>query len=151
MCQTPTRDGQQDRHAAPACPGRALVDLLVMKLGWHWILDASGCRSERIADPSCLHHVLETLPAHLGLTAVAPPQSFEHRGDSGTTLAGVVLLAESHLSLHAHPDLGVLQVDLFSCTRFEPERALRFLRERYAFTHVEQRMLERGLLERPGG
>lgn len=118
-----------------------------MKLGWHWILDASGCPPERIADPSCLLRVLEGLPAHLGLTVVAPPQQFAHQDASGTTLAGLVLLAESHLSVHAHPALGALQVDLFSCARFEPEHALAFLRERYAFTHETQQLLERGLPE----
>ncbi|HLT30354.1 MAG TPA: S-adenosylmethionine decarboxylase [Myxococcaceae bacterium] len=122
-----------------------------MKLGWHWILDARGCRPERIADPACLREVLDTLPAHLGLTAVAPPQHFEHREESGTTLAGLVLLAESHLSLHAHPALGVLQVDLFSCAHFEPGKALAFLEARYGFTDVEQRLLERGLPERRSG
>ena len=130
---------------------RAQVDLLAMKLGWHWILDASGCHPERIADPTCLREVLGALPGHLGLTPVAPPQQFEHRDEAGITLAGLVLLEESHLSIHAHPKLGVLQVDLFSCAPFQPERALTFLNERYAFTQVEQRLLERGLPERHRG
>lgn len=136
------------RGAPAACQGPGGL-FFVMTLGWHWILDASGCSPERIADPSRLREVLELLPAHLGLTPVGPPQHFEHREASGHTLAGLVLLEESHLSVHAHPGLGVLQVDLFSCARFEPERALTFLEERYAFTDVEQRLLERGLPGRP--
>lgn len=43
---------------------------------------------------------------------------FEPRG-----LAGVAVLAESHLSIHTWPEVGYVAADLYTCGRCDPARA----------------------------
>jgi len=114
-----------------------------MRLGWHWILDAHGCDRAQLACRGALLGMLCALPDQLGLTRVAEPQIHEH--DAGEPLlVGLVLLAESHFSLHARPALGVLHADLFSCVAFDAQRALDLLLRSYKFTSHSAGLFERG-------
>jgi S-adenosylmethionine decarboxylase len=44
--------------------------------------------------------------------------------EGGCGFSGVILLAESHASLHSYPERGYLAFDLFSCGERDPRRAL---------------------------
>ncbi len=125
--------------------GRLVRGLGGAALGHHWMLDATGCG--RASNPSMLlERALLELPARLGLTAVGAPQLFEHRGGGAQehTIAGLVLIAQSHLSLHVLPDLGVLHADLFSCCPFDDARALTYLRSAFGFETFRETMVVRG-------
>lgn len=114
-------------------------------LGWHWMIDAQEGDPGKLGDRQLLAASLRFVPEALGLTRVGVPQLFDHvDAEGGATLAGVVLIAESHFSLHLRPALGVLHADLFSCAAFDPRRALELLQEAFQFGRYEERMLERG-------
>ncbi|MCI0669604.1 MAG: S-adenosylmethionine decarboxylase [Myxococcaceae bacterium] len=115
-------------------------------LGWHWILDALDCDVAALCDREALARALVEVPDALGLTRVSQPQLFEHRDgpDGARTLAGVILLAESHFSLHARPHLGALHADLFSCVPFPASAARDALRRYYPFTRATEQVLHRG-------
>lgn len=115
-----------------------------MTLGWHWILDALDCEPALLADRTVLARALTELPQRLGLTRVGEPQIFEHHDGDEQTLAGITLLAESHLSLHARPAQRALHVDLFSCAPFDPAAARAHLRALYPFVEAREQTLERG-------
>src|SRR5690606_36686642 len=116
-----------------------------MRLGWHWILDAQGCDQQRLGSRDELQRLLCALPDELGLTRVAEPQIHVHEG-AELTLVGMVLLAESHFSLHARPERSVLHADLFSCVAFDEQRALDLTRRAYGFTAHHAQAFERSAL-----
>ena len=115
------------------------------QLGWHWIFDAWGVARATIDDVAALERILLVLPARLELTAVSRPQLFEQQGEPRST-AGIVLLAESHLSLHAFPDRGLLHGDLFSCKVFDVPFARRCLEELIGPCRLVDRVLDRGTM-----
>lgn len=89
------------------------ADLWRHALGVHWLLDASGCANGlTLASLPALEDVLVGLCEALGLTRVSPPQLFGPNAEDGGSLMGIVLIAESHLSVHAYPTLGRLHADL---------------------------------------
>lgn len=112
-------------------------------IGTHWIFDGHGAKVSLLDDEAHLRHVLAKLPDALGLTRVNEPQTFRHDGEDQRTLAGVVLLAESHFSLHAFPDQGVLHCDLFSCTQFDLEKARTFMVDAYVVTDFREQVFTR--------
>ena len=82
--------------------------------GLHLIGDLfdCGCTRSRMTDPQWLEaHCLE-LVRNAGLTAIAP--LFYSFGDNAG-VTGLVVLAESHLSVHTWPDEGYVTIDVYVC------------------------------------
>jgi S-adenosylmethionine/arginine decarboxylase-like enzyme len=96
-------------------------------LGTHWIADAEGCAPDRLTYERVANALLE-IPKCLGLTVVSPPQVHH---DPKTGIAGIVLLAESHFSIHCVPGEMALHVDLFSCREFSTTAAKRWLSDAF--------------------
>lgn len=110
----------------------------------HWIFDGVAA-AELLADEGLLRRALVEIPDRLGLTRVSPPQCFAHLDDEHPSIAGIVLIAESHFSLHAFPASGIVHGDLFSCRAFALDIARAQLRELYAISELHEEILERSL------
>jgi S-adenosylmethionine decarboxylase len=112
-------------------------------LGLHWIADALSCDPLRLERDGVREALIE-LPAKLGLTVVKAPAICEHRHDGTLTVAGVVLLTESHASCHAFPDDGAVHMDLFSCKPFDVEAARRYVLRHFGAGELRDSVLRRG-------
>jgi S-adenosylmethionine/arginine decarboxylase-like enzyme len=112
-------------------------------LGLHWIADLLGCEPDRLTARS-LEEALVRLPASLGLTRVGDPQVVEHRTGGGTSLAGIVLIRESHVSVHCFFEQRAVHVDVFSCRELDRDVARRFVQRHFVAAHVDDRLLVRG-------
>jgi len=56
-----------------------------------------------------------------------------------------VLIAESHISIHTFPDRCYVNIDIFSCKDFDPEQAIRDLKDTFEFDKLDTHLLNRGL------
>ena len=85
--------------------------------GCEWIVEAHGCDAERLADPDVLRALFARLIAVLGLHPVAPAQwhAFPPVNGAQGGVTGMVMLAESHLTVHTFPEHGSLCLNLFCC------------------------------------
>jgi S-adenosylmethionine decarboxylase len=108
-------------------------------LGQHWVADASGCDPRRFTE-ALIAAALREMPNYLGLTRVSEPALHAH---ADGTLAGVVLIAESHMSLHCFPQSGDLHVDIFSCAPFSIEHAKQELQDRFGVQQFSETLIER--------
>lgn len=91
--------------------------------GVHWLIDCHGVAGARLADAALLEATLCAAADDAGAERLF--QHFHRFGtsaDAGVT--GVVLLAESHITIHTWPDQGFAAIDLFLCGATKPERAL---------------------------
>ncbi len=60
-------------------------------------------------------------------------------------ITGVVLLAESHLTLHSWPEYNYVAIDIFTCgDRAVPNKALDYLKDVFAPEKVEIQKVKRG-------
>jgi S-adenosylmethionine decarboxylase len=114
--------------------------------GPHLVLEAYGCNEEKLADLGLISQVLDAYPAQLDMTKIMPPYVFKYSGavpdDWG--VSGVVLIAESHISIHTFPQKGFVTLDIFSCRDFDVERAIEYFCEQFQPSHYEQQLLMRG-------
>lgn len=63
-------------------------------------------------------------------------------------ISGVVVIAESHLSIHTWPEYGYAAVDLFTCgEEIQPEKAFDHLKRILEAGSVSVMELKRGVLE----
>jgi S-adenosylmethionine decarboxylase len=63
-------------------------------------------------------------------------------------ITGILLLAESHISLHSWPEFGFVAIDIFSCGKKKfPERALKYLKSVFKPKKIEVTKIVRGKLK----
>jgi len=67
-----------------------------------------------------------------------------HNFGEGCGTTGVIVLAESHVSWHHYPEVGLLAVDIFMCGAAKPDLALPRITEFWQPDLVERRIMRRG-------
>ncbi|MBI3015141.1 MAG: S-adenosylmethionine decarboxylase [Candidatus Tectomicrobia bacterium] len=119
----------------------------MMGFGQHLMLDGYGGNREKLADLDLIYSFLDTYPKAMKMTKIMPPYVFKYSGrkpeDWG--LSGVVLIAESHISIHTFPDKEFLSLDMFSCKMFNTERAIYHVKKLFEVKKAEISLLDRGL------
>ena len=115
-------------------------------IGPHLMLDLSDCDPERLNDLDLCFELLNGIPDQIGMTKITQPHVFRYSGlvpeDEGIT--GMVIIAESHISLHTFPQKRYCFVDIFSCKPFEVERAKQRFIEAFGSLSPEVFVTERG-------
>ncbi len=61
-------------------------------------------------------------------------------------VSGVVVLAESHISIHTWPERAYAAVDVFMCGDCEPQHTLPILEQYFTPARLHQRAIRRGVL-----
>jgi S-adenosylmethionine decarboxylase len=93
-------------------------------LGRHLLVELHDCDKEVLNDLGFLRKVM--LDAAIDCGAVVLGDSFHRFSPQG--VSGVVIIAESHLSIHTWPEYGYAAVDVFTCgTSVRPEKAAEVL------------------------
>lgn len=109
--------------------------------GVHLIADLDGIEPARLANPELLETLLRGAADAAGATILF--SHFHHFG-AGSGVTGVVLLAESHISIHTWPEFGFAAADIFLCGAGEPERALDWIESGLGATQRRVQRIERG-------
>lgn len=113
-------------------------------LGLHWVSELHGCEPDQLTAERVREALIE-VPRLLGLHAVGPPQLSEHSDpNEEASIAGIVLLRESHASCHVFRESRVVHLDVFCCRTVDFEPAGRFASRHFGATQADARVLERG-------
>lgn len=79
--------------------------------GRHILLELSDCPRELLDSPDRLERLLESCAVRGGATVIS--SNFHHFSPQG--VSGVVVIAESHITIHTWPEHGYAAVDVFTC------------------------------------
>jgi S-adenosylmethionine decarboxylase len=114
--------------------------------GPHVTIDLIGCPKEILSDYELHFNYLKMLPVLIEMTPIIQPYVFPYSGlvpeDIGIT--GIVIIAESHLSIHSFEEKGYSFIDIFSCKGFDIEKALEITLNTFKPKNHEVNILERG-------
>jgi S-adenosylmethionine decarboxylase len=113
-------------------------------LGHHYIVEGSGCNPDVISRVEQVEQVL------VRAAEVADVQiwsiSFHRFRPMG--VSGVVVISESHLSVHTWPEVGYVALDIFTCgDRAKPEAAVQHALKEFGATNMHITEVTRGLEE----
>lgn len=113
----------------------------------HLIIDGYGGNPQILQDERFLYNLLDRYPAEIGMNKVTSPYVHRYVGakpeDWG--ISGIVIIAESHISVHTFVERSYVNIDVFSCKEFDPQRVIADFRERFQLTQLRSYLLERGL------
>ena len=111
-------------------------------LGKHLIVELSDCDRTILDDVSAMEQHLNEAARRSGATIV---KSVFHRYNP-QGISGVVVIAESHVSLHTWPEYGYAAVDFFTCgDRVDPYIAHDYLKKKLQAKSSQIRELKRGI------
>jgi S-adenosylmethionine decarboxylase proenzyme len=110
-------------------------------LGRQVLVELYGCPAARLADVPGVEAAMREAAARCGATVV---QSTFH-AFSPCGVSGVVIIAESHLTIHTWPEYGYAAVDLFTCgANLDAEAGVEALKEALGATHSSVVEVQRG-------
>ena len=82
--------------------------------GSEWVVEAYGCDPGRLGDVHALKRLFDALVQELALNPVG--EALWHRFPMPGGVTGMLMLAESHLTVHTFPEHASLCMNLFCCT-----------------------------------
>jgi len=116
-------------------------------IGYHYVVEASGCDPEVLKDPNKIREIfLEA--AKVGNMEVKVSYFFRF---SPTGVSGVVIVAESHISVHTWPEEGYAALDVYTCgEKADPEKAVDYILEKFKAQYAHVSEVKRGIKEEEG-
>jgi S-adenosylmethionine decarboxylase len=113
-------------------------------LGKHVILELHDCDRKCISNCEFLRATLLEACRRAGATILG--NSF-HVFSPYDGVSGVIIIAESHLSIHTWPEYSYAAVDIFACgNSLHPERAVEFMVKELKAGNHSMIELERGII-----
>ena len=112
-------------------------------VGAHVLADFWGCQFEKLDDAELLMNSLREAAKTANMTVRAEEAyKFEPQG-----FTGLLLLAESHISIHTYPERGYAAVDVYTCGGGITQKAIDYLKEVLQPTKTKEVVLRRGVPE----
>ncbi len=109
--------------------------------GTHLLVELWG--AVNLADVAGIETALLDGARKAGATVL---HSYMHPFGEGMGVSGVVVLAESHISIHTWPERGYAAIDLFMCGKADPYKAIPALKLAFAPNAIQVSESKRGLV-----
>lgn len=116
------------------------------QLGKHLLVELYDCDSKLLNNSARVERVMQSAARAAKATIVR--STFHNFSPYG--VSGVVVIAESHLTIHTWPEHNYAAVDIFTCgDSVEPYTAYEVLKDAFRSKNSSVIELKRGLLEDP--
>ena len=105
----------------------------------HLMLELYNIERKILSNEPLMRRVLDEYPTRIGMEKVSPVQLYdiETSNPLDAGLSGFVVIAQSHVSLHAWPEYGEVDIDICSCKEFSQEDAIAFAKEIFLTDDIE--------------
>lgn len=112
-------------------------------ISYQVLIDLYDCDYDKMEDLDYIKNVMHKLSEILGTTI--KKEAFHQFSPYG--ISGVLIIAESHLTIHTWPEYKYAGIDLFTCSKkLNIEEAVKFLCESLNTTKYEIKEINRGKL-----
>jgi S-adenosylmethionine decarboxylase len=109
--------------------------------GMHLLLELWG--AENLNDPRTIDTALRRAAEAADATILHV--HLHHFSPSGG-VSGVLVLAESHISIHTWPERAYAAIDIFMCGKCDPYKSIPVLKQAFRAKHVQLTEHKRGLI-----
>ncbi len=105
----------------------------------HLMIELYSCDRALLSNESLVRRVLNEYPGRIDMDKVSPVHLYdiETSNPLDAGLSGFVVIAQSHVSLHAWPEYGEVDIDICSCKEFSQEDAIAFAKEMFQSDDIE--------------
>lgn len=100
-----------------------------MHKGQHLLIDCHDVPRELCLDDQRLLETMAQAATECGATVISQIR-YKFGSDSPPGCTAIVMLDESHCSVHTYADLGLIAMDFFTCGDTDPDRVWETVRRR---------------------
>ena len=113
-------------------------------LGEHYIAEFYDCEFDSLNSPKDIEaHFLDCAKI---CNATVICSNFHHFEPFG--VSGVVVIAESHMTIHTWPEFRYAAVDVFTCsTKMQSEQCVNVLKDKFKCLNSTTRFIPRGMIQ----
>ncbi len=115
-------------------------------LGKHIILELHKCNPDILKEPDQVKDIMEAAANVMGATIVI--STFHHFSPLG--VSGVVVIKESHLTIHTWPEHQYAAIDIFTCGHLHFEKGIDLLVSKLEAKESSRKTFSRGKLGNQG-
>lgn len=111
------------------------------------MLDIYECNKEKLDSLDFVWNLLDRIPDMIGMHKITQPYVFAYdaNGDSEKYgISGMVIIAESHISIHTFPAKLFATIDVYSCRDFEENELIRYITGQLDTLDFERKFVIRG-------
>ena len=110
-------------------------------LGFHVLVELYDCDKHILNDVNMIEKVMVDSATKIGATILQV--GFHQFAPPG--VSGVILIAESHLTIHTWPELNYAAVDIFTCgDKIDPRKASIYISRELKASKIESKEIKRG-------
>lgn len=118
---------------------------MVKALGRHVLLELSGCSYALLNDLDFIRNNLKKAAEKAEVTVIS--ENFNRFNPQG--ISGVLIIAESHISIHTWPEYEYAAIDIFTCgDDVFPDRAVEYLVGAFSPEDYRSYIAMRGVLRK---
>lgn len=115
-------------------------------MGHHILAEMYGCEAEVLNS----RHLIESIMVESALEAGAEVREVAFHKFSPQGVSGVVVISESHLTIHTWPELGYAAVDVFTCgEKVNPWDACEYMTRKFGAKDCRTTEIKRGIFDKP--
>ena len=112
------------------------------------MIDGYGGSYEKLDDRDLVLLVLTELPGKLGMRKLSEPfvlKAEDNALKDPGGWSGVVVIAESHISVHTFPKRKFVSIDVYTCTNgIDREFIKKYFTEIFGLEEIEEHFVKRG-------
>jgi len=111
----------------------------------HLTIDGYGSNPKLMQDEEYISQLLDSYPTEIGMTKISAPLVFKYVGSKPEDwgISGLVLIAESHISIHTFVERCYVNIDVFSCKDFNTEQVIKDFQDKFQLTRFTSRLINR--------
>jgi len=115
------------------------------------MLDGVSTNVHLLQNGKKLERLLDAIVDVIGMTKIAGPFIKLHIPEDRNRYkewgySGVVIIAESHISIHTYPELSYVSIDVYSCREFDKDKVIDTLTKKFHIVNKNVLFFQRGLL-----
>lgn len=118
------------------------------RFGTHLTLDGYGGDPAKLNDMQLVFTSLNDLPELLDMKKIITPYVVYYPGNGKKDMggySGMVMIAESHISIHTFPEQGFASIDVYTCQGdLDAKTARNYFARQFGIKEWEQHIIKRG-------
>ncbi|VAX36800.1 S-adenosylmethionine decarboxylase proenzyme, prokaryotic class 1B [hydrothermal vent metagenome] len=119
------------------------MDEMKKKFGQQYLVELIGCQAKKLEQVEDVRKVL--MEAAKKSKAKVIKEFFHQFEPRGVT--GIILIAESHFSIHTWPEDSYAAFDVLTCGEMDAQAAIEVLKKNFQAQRINVRVMDRGIIQ----